>query len=204
MDEVLPGILHWATYYDHVGATVHSHIHVPSGSVFDPLLPEGGSVEELGLPTAVLLSNRHHLRSSVQVAEAFGVPIRANELGLYRFEDDADAPRVEGFAFGDEVAEGVHAVQLGALTPEDTVFRLTSADGETHALLFADSLMNPGGELGYVSDDLMGDDPAEVKRGLDAGLRRILEEEAPFDALLFAHGEPIATGGRDALAAFLG
>ena len=39
----------------------------------------------------------------------------------------------------------------------------------------------------------MGDDPEGVKRGLHESLRRLLDED--FDALLFAHGEPMANGG---------
>ena len=88
---------------------------------------------------------------------------------------------------------------MGALTPEDTVFRLSAGPG---ALLFADGLVRPAdGELAFVSDWLMGDDPEGVKRGLVASLRRLLDED--FDALLFAHGEPMASGGRDALRAFV-
>jgi hypothetical protein len=58
-----------------------------------------------------------------------------------------------------------------------------------------------GGPLTFVPDSLLGDDPAAVKQGLRevyADLCRRLE----FDALLLAHGLPIARGGREALAAF--
>jgi glyoxylase-like metal-dependent hydrolase (beta-lactamase superfamily II) len=48
----------------------------------------------------------------------------------------------------------------------------------------------------------MGDDPETVKRGLRESLRRLLDED--FDALLFAHGEPMPEGGHDALRAFVG
>ena len=48
----------------------------------------------------------------------------------------------------------------------------------------------------------MGDDPEGVKDGLRASLRRLLDED--FDALLFAHGDPMPTGGHAALRAFAG
>lgn len=205
MDEVIPGILHWTTFHEGIGQTVHSHLHTPSGAVFDPRLPEGG-VEALAaavLPTVVLLSNRHHLRHAQAVAEAYGVPIKVSEPGLHEFQG-AGKPAVTGFAFGEEVAPGVTALELPALTPEDTVFRIASSDPDVlPALLFADSLIHHDGELAYVPDFLMGDDPETVKQGLTAGLRRLLDEAAPFDTLLFAHGVPIASGGRDRLAAFL-
>ena len=41
-----------------------------------------------------------------------------------------------------------------------------------------------------------------VKEGLRESLRRLLDEE--FDALLFAHGEPMAEGGHAALREFVG
>ena len=89
---------------------------------------------------------------------------------------------------------------MGALTPEDTAFRLQAGPG---ALLFADGLIRDGdGALSFVPDSLMGDDPEEVKRGLLESLRALLEED--FDALLFAHGEPLPSGGREALRDFVG
>jgi hypothetical protein len=199
MDEVLPGVLHWTTYHEGIGQPVHSHLHVASGAVFDPRLPEGGvdALAAAGMPSVVLLSNRHHLRHAPDVAEAYGIPIKAHEAGLHEFEGDG-APRVEPFAFGDEVAPGVTAHELGALTPEDTVFRLSIGDTHAGALLFADGLVRVNGELGFVPDSLMGDDPEEVKRGLLAGLERLLET-THFDALLFAHGDPLASGGNEAL-----
>jgi hypothetical protein len=47
----------------------------------------------------------------------------------------------------------------------------------------------------------MGDDPEGVKRGIVESLRRLCELE--FDALMFAHGEPVTSGGREALREFV-
>jgi glyoxylase-like metal-dependent hydrolase (beta-lactamase superfamily II) len=198
MNEVLPGVLHWTTHHERIGARVHSHFAVESAALIDPRVPEGG-VEEIaryGRPDRILLSNRHHLRHSEQFAAAFGCPIRCHEAGLWEFDE---GPEVRPFRFGDEVAPGITALQMGALTPEDTVFRLSAGPG---ALLFADGLVRRAdGALAFVPDWLMGDDPEGVKRGLRASLRRLLDED--FDALLFAHGEPMASGGRAALEAFV-
>ncbi|WP_205699469.1 hypothetical protein [Conexibacter sp. SYSU D00693] len=199
MDEVLPGLLHWPTFHDGIGQVVHSHLHVASGAIFDPRLPEGGvaGLEHAGIPSVVLLSNRHHLRHSAEVAEAFGCPIRCHEAGLHEFEGD-EAPQVEGFAWGDEVAAGVRAVELGVLCPEETVFHIDAGPG---VLLFADAVVRWEGELAFVPDDLLGDDPEAIKAGIKEHLGRIAQDEE-FDALLFAHGEPMPTGGREALQAF--
>src|SRR3954453_6379067 len=199
MQEVLPGVLHWTTHHEGIGASVHSHFAVESAALIDPRMPRGG-VEELaryGRPDRTLLSNRPPLRHSEKFAAAFGCPIRCHEAGLWEFDR---GPDVQPFRFGDEVAPGITALEMGALTPEDTVFHLRSGPG---ALLFADGLVRgAGGELRFVRDWLMGDDPEGVKRGLRESLRRLLDED--FDALLFAHGEPLPTGGHDALRAFVG
>lgn len=201
MDEVTDGLLHWSTFHDGIQQTVHSHLHLASGAVFDPLLPAGGveALASAGLPGDVLLGSRHHLRHGAQVAAAYGGTIRCHEAGLHAFSGK-DTPAVSGFAFGDEVVEGVRALELGVLTPEDTVFRIDVGPG---ALLFADGLIRQDGELTFVPDDLMGDDPETVKAGLRERLGS-LAQEADFDILLFAHGEPVREGGKDALLTFLG
>jgi len=199
MNEVLPGVLHWSAHHDGIDQTVHSHVHLRSGAIFDPLLPPGTDPEALAqatVPSVVLLSNRHHLRDAERLAEAFGCPIRAHEAGMHEF---TGGPDVEPFRYGDEVADGVLALELGALTPEDTVFHLDAGPG---ALLFADGLIRQDGELAFVPDGLMGDDPEEVKAGLRARLAELAERD-DYDALLFAHGEPLAAGGREALRRFV-
>jgi hypothetical protein len=198
MNEVLPGVLHWTTLHEGIGQPVHSHYAVESGALIDPRVPEGGveDVARYGRPERILLSNRHHLRHGERFAAAFGCPIRCHEAGLHEFRD---GPDVQGFRFGDEVAPGVRALEMGAITPEDTVFHLAAGPG---ALLFADGLIRRGdGALVYVPDRLMGDDPEGVRRGLHASLRRLLDED--FDALLFAHGDPMPSGGREALRRFV-
>jgi hypothetical protein len=198
MNEVLPGVLHWTTHHEGIGARVHSHFAVEAAALIDPRVPEGGveEVAQYGRADRILLSNRHHLRHSEQFASTFGCPIRCHEAGIHEF---GDGPEVQPFRFGDEVAPGITALEMGALTPEDTAFRLEAGPG---ALLFADGLIRGGdGALAFVPDWLMGDDPETVKRGLCESLRRLLDED--FDALLFAHGEPMPEGGHDALRAFV-
>jgi hypothetical protein len=199
MNEVLPGVLHWTTYHEGIGRPVHSHFAVEAAALIDPRVPDGGvdEVAQYGRPDRILLSNRHHLRHSEQFAAAFGCPIRCHEAGLWEFDQ---GPDVQPFRFGDEVAPGITALEMGALTPEDTVFHLRTGPG---ALLFADGLIRGrDGALQFVPDELMGDDPDAVKVGLRESLRRLLGED--FDALLFAHGDPMASRGHDALRSFVG
>jgi glyoxylase-like metal-dependent hydrolase (beta-lactamase superfamily II) len=67
-------------------------------------------------------------------------------------------------------------------------------------LALADGLIHYG-DLSFVPDSLLGDDPERVKRELRDSFRRLLDRN--FDALLFAHGDPIVSGGREALRDFV-
>jgi hypothetical protein len=141
-----------------------------------------------------VLSNRHHYRHSERFADTYGVPVLCHEAGLHEFEG---GPDVQGFAVGDEVAPGIVAREMGAICPDDTALHIHEEAG---ILLFADGLIRSG-RLSFVPDRYMGDDPEGVKRGVRASVERLLELD--FDTLLFAHGDPLPRGGKDALRAFL-
>jgi hypothetical protein len=119
--------------------------------------------------------------------------VLCHEAGLHEFPDRD----VRGFRWGDELAPAVTALEVGVLCPEETALHIGGA-----ALAFADALVRGRhGELAFVSDRLLGDDPEGVRRGLRQRFRA-LADEVEFDALLLAHGEPVTTGGRSALRTF--
>lgn len=202
MEEVVPGLLHWTALHEGIGHPVHSTYLVEARAVLDPILAGDAVIDELrrlGPPEVVLLSNRHHLRHSARLVEAFGCSIRCHEAGVHEF--DADDPEVVPFAFGEEVAPGVHALELGAICAEETA--LHAHDVGPGVISFADGVVRgPGGELAFVPDTLLGDRPQAVKSALRERLRVLLDYD--FDTLAFAHGAPIARGGKDTLAAFVG
>ena len=192
MEEIQPGVLHWTAFRDTIGADVHSYFHTASGTLIDPMEPPEG-LDAIPQPERIVLTNRHHYRHSAR----FGCPVLCHEAGLHEFEG---GPEVEGFAFGDVLAPGVTALEVGVLTPEEIALHLAGEGGG--ALAFADALIRGRhGELGFVSDPLLGDDPAAIKEGLRAAFRRLCDENE-FDALLLAHGDPITTAGRSALRTF--
>jgi hypothetical protein len=198
MKEIVPGLHHWTAFHEGIRIDVSSYFVADAGTLIDPMLPPEGlaAFAELGEPRVILLTNRHHYRHSARFVEAFSCPVLCHTSGLHEFQG---GPEVEGFAFGDEVAPGVVALEVGALCPDDSALRIASKG----ALAFADGLIHwGGGTVGFVPDPYMGDDPEGVKRGLRASLKRLLNEEE-FDAVLFAHGDPIAAGGREALRSFL-
>jgi len=197
--EVLPGVHHWTAIHPKIRMPVDSYYIEPAAVVLDPMVPREGLewFEGRTPPSQVVLTNRHHLRHSERYAQAFGCPIRCSEPGLHEF---AQGPKVEGFAFGEELAAGITAHQVGAICPDDTALHISTESGG--ALAFADGLTRPrGGGLAFVPGFLMGDDPAAVRAGLRDSLRGLLELD--FDSLLFAHGEPLIGGGETALREFI-
>jgi hypothetical protein len=199
MQEILPAVTHWTAFHERIRRRVSSYyVAGDAATLIDPMLPEGGvdAVARLGQPEVIVLTNRHHLRNSERFSEAFGCPILCHEAGLHEFADGG--PEVRAFRFGDRLRPGVDAIEVDAICPEETALHIDAGDG---AVAIADSIIRYGGEIGFVPDPLLGDDAEEVKRSIRAALGRLLELE--FDALLFAHGEPIPSGGRAALERFL-
>jgi hypothetical protein len=194
MEEILPGLYHWYATHPNHGGQVSCHFVAGSGTLFDPLLPDEG-IEwfDEHQPQRIVLGTRHHLRHSEQIAERFGCPILAHSDGLHEFEG---GPAVDGFGFGETIATGVRTLTMDAISPDDTAFHLDVAEG---VLLFADSVVNHGG-VGFVSDRLIGDDPESVKRLVRERVTAMLGED--FDHLLFAHGDPLVGGGKQALREF--
>jgi hypothetical protein len=191
MNEIAPGLLDWTAFHDGIGQEVHSHYVSAPGVLIDPM-PSDGDLP--GEPCLVVLTNRHHLRHATD----YGCPIRCHEAGLHEFE--GTGVDVEGFAFGDELAPGVRALEVGVLCPEETALHLAVGDG---FVAFADAIVREDdGRLAFVPDYLLGDDPPAVRAGLRDAFARLLEEQ-DFDGLLLAHGDPAPSGGRAQLEAFL-
>jgi hypothetical protein len=197
MREILPGLYHWTAFHQGIGSDVSSYYAAGSRALIDPMLPADG-LESFrdNQPQVILLTNRHHYRKSDAFVDAYGCPVLCHESGLHEFEGGGRV--VKGFSFGDELAEGIVALEMDAICPDDSVLRIDVGKG---ALAFADGLVHWGeGRIGFVPDGFM-DDPDAVKRGLRASLRRLAEED--FDALLFAHGEPIVSDGKEVLRDFI-
>jgi hypothetical protein len=118
-----------------------------------------------------------------------------NEVGLHEFE--GTDREVEGIEPPIELTAGVTLLPVGAICPDESAVHIESAEP---AMAFADGVVRRDGELAFVSDGLLGDDPEAVKDGLRTAYRGLLDRD--FDTLLFAHGEPLVGGGKDALRSF--
>lgn len=197
MREVIDGVYRWGAVHPNLGVEVSSHYVAPARTLTDPMAPRVvlewlDGLEER--PERIVLTNRHHYRDSDAIRARFDCPVLCHRAGLYEFEG---GPEVEGFAFGDELAPGITALEVGVLCEEETALLIEGGGG---ALAIADGLINYGG-IGFVGDHLLGRHPEVIKSGLRDAYARLLDRH--FDALLFAHGDPIPEGGKEALREFL-
>jgi hypothetical protein len=189
MHELAPGIRHWTARHPKIGVAVSSYWLPDLGVLIDPLdVP--GEVEDVN---TILLSNRHHGRSSLEARERFGATVHVPRAGM----QDWQGQPVEPYEPGDEFAGGaVTAYEVGAICPDESALHAPSVS----ALAVADGVIRYEENLRFVSDNLM-DDPENTKRGLKEAYAR-LTDELEFDNLLVAHGTPIAGGARQALREF--
>ena len=194
MREILPGLYHWSTFHAPIRTNVSSCLYEPAHVAIDPKVPEEGLEALPSAPSQIILTIGLHDRDATEFSRAFDAPIRVPAPALERI---ADSMTVTPYSDGEEIAPGVRAIEIGQIAPDEFALHIAVAEG---ALSFADGLINYGG-LGFVPDHLMGDDAESIKRGLLAKFRGLLELD--FDHLLFAHGEPMIGGGKDALRAFV-
>lgn len=194
MEELQAGLFHWSAVHPRIHFLVSSYWLDGAGVAIDPLLDGDVTVDWFAArptePAAVLLSNRHHYRSSGALQQRFGCAVYCSDAGLHEF---TRGEQVEGFAFTATLPGPAVACEVGAICPDETALYL-----ERHgALLFADAVVRGGsGVLGFVPDELM-DDPPNTKAGILASCRRILDDpRIAFRHLLLAHGGPVMDDGR--------
>ena len=88
VEEIAPGIWHWAAPHPRIGIRVHSYSLPAERTVIDPIAPPEGLdwLAEHGPPEQILLTNRHHYRSSGALVERFGASVRCVREGLHEFD----------------------------------------------------------------------------------------------------------------------
>src|SRR5215216_366520 len=205
MDELRPGIWHWTAFYDSIGQDVSSYWIEPAGIVVDAMIPPGGGLEWWEdrdvKPQQLVLTIGLHWRHNEQFADRFGIPIRVPAPALERYQGTDRADKAETYEWGDEIAPGVTAIEIGGIAPDEAALHIAHGDG---AVAIADGLLRVrgGAPLGFMPDMLMGDDPETVKADLRDSYRGLLTRE--WDTMLLAHGDPISSGAKRALKDFLG
>ena len=198
-EEVLPGLHHWTAFHPGVRQRVSSYFVEPAGALIDPMVPDDGVdwfASRVVRPQQVVLTSHRHWRDTDRFVAAFGCVVRCLLAGLELLGPDRHA---EPFNDADEVAPGMTAIEIGKLTPDETALHVAAGEG---AVAFGDALIRPaGGPLAFLPSQALGAHPDRVREGLRDAFRGILMRD--FDALLFAHGEPLANGGKAALRRFV-
>jgi glyoxylase-like metal-dependent hydrolase (beta-lactamase superfamily II) len=198
MREIAPGVYHWTAMHPKIGFEVSSYFVADSGTLIDPMVPPDAGLDWFRgerEPRAVVLTNRHHDRDCEAFCAAFNLgPVLVPDSGLHEFE--GKSLEVSAYVPGEELVPGIVAHEVGALAPDEMALEIRSIA----ALAFGDGLVHVDEGVRFVGDTLM-DEPDQTKRGLTDSLERLLDID--FDTLLFAHGQPIVGGGKQALREFL-
>ncbi len=190
MNEIAPGIRHWTARHPKIGTDVSSYWLPDQRVVLDPITVP----DEIADVDEILLTNRHHLRASLEARDRLEAVIRAPRTGMHEY---TDGEPVEPYDFGDSLAGGqVIAYEIGSISPDEAALHIPAVS----ALAVADGVIHYDEGLSFVPDGLM-DDPDETKRGLAAAYAR-LSDELRFENLLTAHGDPIAGGASERLRSF--
>ena len=197
MREVFPGVFHWTAIHPNLNTRVSSYYVEPAGVLIDPMFPDGGVDAFLGRarPQQVLLTSGNHTRDAARFAEVFACTIVVSKEGAERVGGEFET---ELYSESEDVAPGVRPIHIGVLSPDEYAFHIDVGEG---AISVADGVTRYGDVLGFFPDDLLGDNPQQIKEGLKQQFSTLLDRR--FEHLLFAHGDPIVGGGRTALADFV-
>lgn len=197
MDEILPGIFHWTRAHPKIKIHVSSYFLEPERVLIDPLIPDEG-LEWFAnrTPENIFLSIRHHYRHCAEFAERFGCEVWCVEQGLHEF---TRGEIVRAFQFGDTLPGNVRAIEIGSICPDEGALYIEREGG---CVVLADGCIRmKDGPLQFVPDSLLGDNPDEVKEGLKAAYRQLVENYS-FEHVLLSHGGPLIGDGREQLAEF--
>lgn len=210
--EIAPGLWWWSVRHpdwtpeqggpDGWGPDVGSVYCEAEGAVVlvDPLVPQeadderrfwdalGRDLGRAGAPPDILLTCGWHARSSAVIAERYdGATVRVVEGGI---EDLPEGVQATTFSPGEKLPGGGYAID--ATIVREVLFWLPS-----HAALVAgDTLLGDGaGGVRLCPESWLGGrDPTEVRAQLWDGIRGL-----PVERVLLSHGEPVLSGGREAL-----
>lgn len=133
-------------------------------------------------PAAILVTNANHSRA----AAAFGQPI----FGAARALEEFEATEVRTIPEGGEIASGVTAIPIDGAVPGEVAFHFAD-DGGT--MVVGDALIN----FEPYGFSLLPPKYCSDQREMRRSLRQLLD--CPWQRLLFAHGTPILSGGREPL-----
>jgi glyoxylase-like metal-dependent hydrolase (beta-lactamase superfamily II) len=180
----MAGVTRWTAWHEKWGKDVAAFaVDTRDGLVFiDPIDPPA----ELGAPAHVLVTVFFHARSAGSLGGRVWAPVSHVRRLKNRGVDVTDQ-----FDIGDELPGGIRAFETGR--SGEVLYWLP----EQKALVVGDVLL--GSPFRLCSNTWMG--PEATQDDLRAALRPLLE--LPIEQIYVGHGDPVLSGGRDALAALL-
>jgi glyoxylase-like metal-dependent hydrolase (beta-lactamase superfamily II) len=191
MREIVPGVHVWSWFCDEKGLDFNgTYVTGPGGPMLVDPPPFGpGDAEEIerrGAPTTIVVTNRHHLRRSVECRERFGARLllpAADAAAIAAVPDGLYSP-------GDALPCGFTAIAVrDSKSPGETALH----DPARRVLLVGDAVLGkPAGELSFLPDDKFAS-PGKAREGV----RSLMALD--FTALLVGDGAPILEGAKAAL-----
>jgi glyoxylase-like metal-dependent hydrolase (beta-lactamase superfamily II) len=147
-----------------------------------------GEVKRQGGATAIVLTNRDHVREIADCQRAYGVPVWVPAADAAWI----DVPFDRTYDDGSQLPAGLAAIRVpDAKSPGESA--LWSAN--QRVLILGDAAIGkPPGALSLLPDDKFAD-PTKAR----AGLRVLLDPRLHYDAVLVGDGVSLTTGGRRAL-----
>jgi len=193
MREILPGVYEWSWFSAEKQIDFNGHFVVADGDrvlIDPPPLSEADRVEitQQGGPTAIVLTNRDHVREIAACQSTYGVPVWVPAADTAWI----DVPFDRTYDDGSHLPGGLTAVRVpDAKSPGESA--LWSA-GQRMLIIGDAAIGKPAGALGMLPDEKFAD-PVKAR----AGLRVLLDARYDYDAVLVGDGVSLPTGGRAAL-----
>ena len=131
MRELRPGLWHWTTFHDGIGAPVSSYYVEPVGALIDAREPDGGIDAAFAgrpAPQQAIVTSGLHMRHADRFAEAFGIPDAYGDQHRMLARADIDAVYIANAAALHR-GSAVAALQAGKAVLCEKPLALDSAGG---------------------------------------------------------------------------
>ena len=195
ISDLRPGLFIWQTYDETVKADLFSTGIERSGELYlvDPIAPDDASLAARLSKSAVngvIVTNANHARAAAEFSRKFSAPVFLHSAA----RDAIDASGVMEIGAGAETVTGLTVIAIDGAPPGEIALHC-DADGGT--MIVGDALINFGSH-GFTF--LPAKYCANARR-MRKSLAQLLDYR--FERMLFAHGTPIMSHGRDRLADLL-
>ncbi|OGQ04020.1 MAG: hypothetical protein A3F82_06670 [Deltaproteobacteria bacterium RIFCSPLOWO2_12_FULL_44_12] len=194
--EIVPNIFTWDYFAQEKGYNFNGYyIVTPEGAfLIDPAIPTPEILTEIDnrkRPLSVYLTNKDHVRDSVNFKERYNSPIWVHEAD----KDYCKIPVDYTYKDGQTLKGGFEVIHIeNSKSPGESAFYLNWGKG---VMLIGDCVIgHPAGKLKLLPQPIIQDE--ELAK---AGLQKLLDYS--FDSLLVGDGTSLPKGGKKALQKFL-